>query len=431
MQRPPKVRACIAVTTVFDVPSGSGVLSRAFVKQKSPANQSLSTFSDYNYLLIRPAYSFTYHEKNMHPETEYLRYIAEEIAGRQLPDTICEPQADHRLLVEARRLEKAIVVTLRTIDNFIQRDTYHNDTLGKLVEICDLLFEAHNRISSDTKVLLDLMTAVRQILPGEISPLLRLSKAFVFIQKESIKNEWEFYSKILCDHEIDPKLIAIAAIPFQRFIQGKEKLFWGDYTWLKGYAAKLDAIDLENADCNSKTEALMSLLIGRDFNHDQFVIYCKKYITERTAAFATRLRKLEEYAICEKLLLEDTQIGLPSFDRHDNALSPRLLKWIKEETDAIKNAAAFDDAPHKVEFNWDSDTTSVFYKYLMDKGVTKKIDTKTYAKQIAATVSTVGKEAVQWETIHKRLYSKDEKYLAKIFEPLKAILEDLKFFLKK
>ena len=121
----------------------------------------------------------------MHPETEFLRSIAEEIAARQLPDSINEPQADHRLLVEARRLEKAITTTLRSIDSFTQRDTYHNDTLGKLVEICDLLFEAHHRISPDSKVLLELLTAIRQILPGEISPLLRLLPEPLFLRKRN------------------------------------------------------------------------------------------------------------------------------------------------------------------------------------------------------------------------------------------------------
>jgi hypothetical protein len=367
----------------------------------------------------------------MHTETEVLKSIAEDIAARQNPDNINEPKADHRLLYEANRLEKAITQELRTIDKYTQRDTFRNDTISKLVDICDLLYKVHHRVSPDTKVLLDLLNAIKKLLPDEISPLLRLPKAFVQVQQDELKTAWVGYEKQLEQQEIDKKLIPIAAIPFARFIDAKDKLYWGDYTWLKGYAAKLDAIDWENADCNSKTEALMSLLIGRDFNHDQFFVYCKKYITGRTGAFTTRLRKLQEFALCEKLVLEDTQIGLPSFDRHESALSPRLLKWIREETDAIKNAAAFEDAPQKVEFNWDSDTTSVFYKYLMDKGVTKKIDLKTYAKQIAATVSTVGKEDVQWETIYKRLYSKEEKYLAKIFEPLKSIIEDIKFFLKR
>ncbi|MBS1502646.1 MAG: hypothetical protein JST32_11330, partial [Bacteroidetes bacterium] len=95
----------------------------------------------------------------MHTDTEYLRSIAEEIAIRQNPETINEPKADHRLLVEARKLEKSVTADLRAIDNFTQRDTFHNDTLGKLVDICDLLFEPHHRISPDVKVILELLSA--------------------------------------------------------------------------------------------------------------------------------------------------------------------------------------------------------------------------------------------------------------------------------
>jgi hypothetical protein len=367
----------------------------------------------------------------MHTDTELLRSIAEDLAARQNPDPIYEPKADHRLILEANRLEKAIIQALRTIDNHVQRDTFRNDTIGKLVNICDLLYDVHHKVSPDTKVLLDLLTAVKTVLPNEISPVLRLPKAFVHTQKELVKTQWQEFEGILRKYQVSAELVTIAAIPFRRFIDSKEKLYWGDYTWLKGYAAKLDAVDWDHADCNSPAEALMSLLIGRDFNHDQFYIYCKKYIQERVQQVKTKQGKLQEYAVCQKLVQEDTQTGLPSFNRHDNALSPRLLKLIREETEALKTAAAYEDAPQKVEFNWDADTSAVFYKYLMDKGITKKVETKTYAKQIAATISTVGKDDVQWDTFHKRFYSKDEKYLNRIYEPLNSILEDIKFFLRK
>jgi len=36
-----------------------------------------------------------------------------------------------------------------------------------------------------------------------------------------------------------------------------QKLYWGDFTWLKGYLAKLYIMDWENADCNSPAEALL------------------------------------------------------------------------------------------------------------------------------------------------------------------------------
>lgn len=367
----------------------------------------------------------------MHPETEYLRSIAEEIAARQLPDTINEPQADHRLLVEARRLEKAITVTLRSIDNFTQRDTYHNDTLSKLVDISDLLFEADHRISPDTRVLLDLLAAIRQILPGEISPLLRLSKAFVFTQKHLIKTEWDVYNNTLRDHEIDPKLIVIAAIPFQRFIEDKEKLYWGDYTWLKGYASRLDAVDWDNADCSSKTEALMSLLIGRDFNHDRFFIYCKKYVSKRVAAVNNKKRRLQEYEICRKLVMEDTQTGLPSFDRHATSVSGRLLKWIGEEIEAIKSTDILDEELYRIEYLWDVDTIALYHKYLMDHGITKKVTLELYAKQIAATLSSISKEEFKADTIYKRFYKKDQKTLKRMFDPVLAIVNEIRPFLRK
>lgn len=365
----------------------------------------------------------------MHPETEYLRSIAEEIAARQLPDSINEPQADHRLLFEARRLEKAITATLRTIDNFTQRDTYHNDTLGKLVDICDLLFEAHRRISPDTRVLLDLLAAIRQILPGEISPLLRMSKAFVFTQRDLIKTEWEIYSNSLRDHEIDPKLIIIAAIPFQRFIGGKEKLYWGDYTWLKGYAAKLDAIDWENADCNSKTEALMSLLIGRDFNHDRFFIYCKKYVASRVSTINTKKRRLQEYDVCEKLVMEDTQIGLPAFDRHANEISVRLLKWIKEEKEAL-NAIDSEEYIGKLSVIWNIDTLALFFKLLWDNKVFRDVTLELFSQQIAAAFASKGKGDFKAHSIFGRFYVKERPVLLTLEALFEKLLEDIRLYLK-
>jgi hypothetical protein len=47
-------------------------------------------------------------------------------------------------------------------------------------------------------------------------------------------------------------------------------------------------------------------LIGRDFNREQFYVYCKKYIIGRLASVNTKDRRVQELAICEKLLMEDT-----------------------------------------------------------------------------------------------------------------------------
>jgi len=363
----------------------------------------------------------------MNTGTEFLRIIAEEIAARQNLAGLNEPHADHRLQLEAQRLEKEITVMLRSIDNFVQRDTFYNDTLAKLVDICDILFEVHHRVSPDTKVVLSLLTFVKQILPREVSPFIRLPKAFVFTQKEPMKTAWEEYDKTLHEQEIDPKLIGYARIPFQRFITGKEKLYWADYTWLKGYLALLAEIDWENADCNSKTEALMSLLIGRDFNHERFYVYCKKYIQSRVALGNTKDRRLQELAICEKLVIEDTQTGLPSFDRHANSVSSRLVKWIREETAAMK-AGRGEEYIGKLTVVWNIDTLAPFFKLLWDHKLFKETTLDLLSKQIAAGFSSNTKGDFQAKTVAARFYVTDLDVMMTLEAFLTELLEDVRRF---
>jgi len=365
----------------------------------------------------------------MNTETEFLRSIAEEIAARKNPDLINEPQADHRLLFETRRLEKDITLALRAIDNLTQRDTFYNDILTKLIDICDILFGVSHKVSPDTKVLLELLGAVRQVLPGDLSPLLRLPKAFIFLRKEQMAAAWGQQKAALDSYEIDERLVDIAALPFLRFMDGEEKLFWGDFTWLKGYEAKLKAVDWEHADCSSKTEALMSILIGRDFNHEQFYVYCKKYIIARLASVNTKDRRVQELAICEKLLVEDTQVGLPSFDRYANSISSRVLKWIKEETSALK-AGKGDEYVGKLSVVWNVEALAVFFKLLWDHKLFKDTTLDLFSKQIAATFSSKTKGDFQAKTVSARFYVTDPDIMKMLEAFLVELLEDVRRFIR-
>jgi hypothetical protein len=138
----------------------------------------------------------------------------------------------------------------------------------------------------------------------------------IFILFFILEARWNEHHEILNDQRIDPKLIAIAAIPFQYLVTIKHKLHWRDFTWLKGFEENMD---WKNADCNSTTDALISILIGIDFNDDRFFIYCKKYIKERINHHHVKKRRLAEWAECEKLILQDTQNELSSYNhrRHD------------------------------------------------------------------------------------------------------------------
>lgn len=365
----------------------------------------------------------------MNNETEYLKTIAGEIAA-DAEKHHASAKADNHLIIEAGRLEKSITHHLSGIENFTQRDTFYFNTLSKLVNICDILFDIHHSVTSNVMVLLDLMNAIKEVLPEEVRPGLKLPKAFILLQKEKISESWSRHSKVMADQGISKKLIEIAGIPFRRFTEGKHKLFWGDFTWLKGYLAKLEIMDWENADCNGPAEALLSLLIGRDFNDDRFYIYCKKYITDRTKGVSGKRQRLLAYAECEKLVLEDTQVGTPSFDQRANSVSTRLLKWIKEEIDFVETHER--EQPFaKLHFNMYVNRIAFFFKLLSEQKLFGDTTFRELAQQIASTCLSIDGEEILAGTVISKAYPKDQKMLVEMESLLVKMLEYVRSFMRE
>jgi hypothetical protein len=365
----------------------------------------------------------------MNTETEYLQRIAEEIAAHAKNNSEESAVPDHHLVNEAGRLEKIITHNLRAIENFTQRDTFHFNTLNKLVNICDLLYDTTGSVNPNVRVLLDLLTAVKQVIPDEIRPNLKLPKAFVELRRSQFSESWLHHSRLMAQHDVPDKLVAIAWIPFKRFTEPKGNLLWGDFTWLKGYQSKLDILDWENGDCNSPAEALLSLLIGRDFNDDRFFIYCKQYVKDRTKAVSGKRKRLLAYAECEKLVQEDTQVGMPSFDGRANSVSTRLIKWIREEIDFVETHER-ERPVSKFEFKWNIETIAFFFKLLWDHKVFSKVVLETFSEQIAANCSSIGKEEFQATSIYSRLYIKEAEVVQAVESLLVAMLADVRKYLQ-
>ncbi len=363
----------------------------------------------------------------MNTETDYLKSIADEIANGKSLD---KAKPNHNLLVESKRLEKDIIYGLNAIGNFTQRDTFHFNTLSKLVNICDILYEATGTVNPDTMVLIDLLAAVEQILPNEIRPNLKLPKAFIALQKEGLDATWIKHKTIMQEQGVNEKLIDIAGIPFKRFTDAKETLNRGDFNWLKGYVTKLNILDWADADCNSTAEALMSLLIGRDFNDDRFFIYCKKYIRERADSVTGKWQRLLEYANCEKLVLQDTQINMPLFDVDANSVSVRLIKWIGEEIDFVETHER--ENPYlKLRFNMYVNRIAFFFKLLHEQKLFGDASFKELAQQIASTCSSADGEEILATTIISKAYPKDEKMMEEMEGLLVKMLAYVRSFMRK
>jgi len=357
----------------------------------------------------------------MNTETDHLKRITDEITARTINDTNHPAEADFHLAAEAKRLEKEIIHSLTTIENFTQRDTFHFNTLSKLVNICDQLYDTTKTVNPNVMVLIELLTNIKRVLPNELRPNLKLPKAFIELQHAGFAESCSQHTALMVAHNVPPKLIAIAGIPFKRFTEHKGNLLWGDYTWLKGYQAKLDILDWENADCNSPTEALMSLLIGRDFNDDRFYIYCKKYIEARVAEVKGKRNRVLELAGCEKLVLEDTQISMPCFDAHANSVSTRLIKLIREEIDFVETHER--EQPFaKFEFKWSAEMIACFFKLLHEKKVFGNMTLERLSIAIAANCSSIDKDEFQASTIHSRFYKKDIELLKALAKLLRDML---------
>jgi len=362
----------------------------------------------------------------MNTDTEYLKSIAQAIpfkSNRPNKET-----ADHHLITEARRLEQAIITQLTFAAQTNQTNNQLTHTLAKLTDICDILYNVSKTVTPDVVVVMDLLTCIRQIIPNNIRPILKLPIAFVKLCENDLLKSWSEYAETMHSHGIAEKLIEIAGIPFRRFIEFKTTLYWGDYTWLKGYQGKLDIMDWEDLDCSSPEEALLSLLIGRDFNDDRFYIYCKKYIQARTNKISGKRNKLLEYAECRKLVLQETQVNVPSFDVHANPVSTRLIKWIGEEIDFVETHER--ERPlSKFEFKWNVETIAFFFKLLWDHKVFGKVSLEPLSEQIASNCSSVGKDEFQATTIFSRFYVKDREVLVAVEKILSGMLEDVRRFL--
>jgi len=364
----------------------------------------------------------------MNTETDYLKRIADDIAANK-DQTKYNAEPDHHMEYEAGRLEKDIRESLLAIDNFTRRDTFHFDTLVKLVDICDTLFEAGKEINANVKVLIKLLTAVKQIIPAEIRPNLRLPKAFVLLQNQPFLDFWAANLEVLKAQDIDARLLDIAAIPFQEFTEPKHNLYWGNYNWLKAYERKLETMDWKNADCNSKTEALISLLIASGFNDDQFFVYCKNSIQQRTSLKAGRWEKLKELAYCRKLILQDSRAKSCPFRHKLDPLVTQLLVWITAEEEYV-NTHEPEQPFAKLGFQWYKYTLAFFFKLLHEQKVFGGITYRELSEQIASTCTAMG-AYVPADTMIKKPYLKKQTDFKSIETLLVNMLAYIRSFMPK
>lgn len=368
----------------------------------------------------------------MHIEFDILEAMVKDIAakpkinqGDRLPESA--------MVQEAKRIEMLVSDKLLALKNPTQVSTLLNMVLQKLIRICDRLFEVNDAISPETQVIVELLTAIKRMVPQSISPQLSLPKAFVQTQGAVFAGQWQKLQLALAEQRINPLLVEIAGLPVAAFVPEKGKLQWGDYTWLRRFFDFIENIDWQHHDCGSTEDALISALIRLGYNHQRFMGYCYRLIKERTDAKAGRKAKLEELARCKTLILQDVAISDLRYESRTEKVGDQLCAWVDAEMKLVAQVEP-DDAgdtfknPVKFKHKLSVLATALWYKLQYDHGVFDEDSLDVLADKIAKNCASKQQSEISPGSVKTKFYTKDSLTIKQIEDLLVKMLSDLRNF---
>ena len=370
--------------------------------------------------------------QHINTEFEILEAIAGDLEKRTSRQS--HDQAPVGALVsEAKRIERIISARLLELKNPTQVSTMLNMSLQKLIRICDRLFTIDNEISAETRVMLELITAVKNIVPQSISPSLPLPKGFIQEHFILLAKEWKPLQARFATEQISPLLIEIAGLPVAAFALDKGRLVWSDYTWLRRYLDFLENIDWAHHDCGSAEEALVSALIRLGYNHQRFLAYCYRMIKARTDAQIGRRAKQEELTRCKTIVLQDVAISDLRYESRAEKVADQLCSWVDAEMKLVAQVEPDDLGdtfrnPFKLRHKLSVLATALWYKLQYDHRLFDEESLDVLAEKISKNISTKQQSDVSPGSIKTKFYTKDSVTIKSVEEILVKMLADLRNF---
>jgi len=371
--------------------------------------------------------------ESMNLEIEMLEAIVAELivkAKEQPMGTIAEPS----LVLEAKRLEIIVEAQLLKLKNQTQLNTFLNMSLQKLTNICNQLYAIYGSISPETSVILELLDAVKNVLPNSISPQLQLPAAFIELQSPIFNARWKQLRHQLASREINPLLIDIASVPVLLFEPGQQKFTWGDYIWLKRFFEQLENIDWSSQEFATKDEILTSQLIRIGFNHQRFFAYCYRLIRKKVDVLSGKKQKLQELARRKTLILQDIPLYEQRYESSSEKLSVLLCNWVDAEIAQVSEMEPDNPAegfynPFKLLLKMNILSTAFWYKLQYDHGVFDEANLDILAEKVTKNCSTKQQPDISVGSLKTKFYTKERNVIIAIEQLLVRMLEDVRRFL--
>lgn len=374
----------------------------------------------------------TYNHSSMNIQFDILEAMVKdlEVRGMQRQRSAAPETA---FVTEARRVETLVSEKLLALKNPTQVSTLLNMVLQKLIIISDRLFGIGQAISPETGVILDLLTAIKSIVPQSISPQLPLPKGFVLTQRDLFSGQWKQLQAVLAGYGMDPLLVEIAGLPVQAFAGQKSRLVWRDYTWLRRFFGFLENADWAHHDCGSVDEALISCLIRLGYNHQRFLGYCYRVIKEKSAAKVGRKAKLEELTRCKTLILQDVAISDLRYESRTEKVGDQLCSWVDAEIRLTAQVEADDSGenfknPFKLRHKLSVLAIALWYKLLYDHDLFDEESLDVLADKMSENISSKQQADISPGSIKTKFYTKDSATIKQLRDLLRRMLDDLDNF---
>lgn len=235
------------------------------------------------------------------------------------------------------------------------------------------------------------------------------------VWKEKISNEMDAIFRWFREDELSEYLRDVVIQPFCEVIMPERfpLLTHREWLYLRGLWSQLQ--DLTRTQAADTEEALLHVLIRYNFNKDQYLDYCMRYIsTELDRGESAE----EEYAVRTKhyrrLIMDARPTRKIALLPENEALHTRLMTWMDEEyayhqtlaETSIKVKPRQDRIPQKdvprkerLDIALSVDNASGFYKFLFESKFYRETNVSEICRHVAAKYSTPCAKAPSWKSV--------------------------------
>lgn len=358
-------------------------------------------------------------------EFNRLESLAAEIAERNEKGK-GQNLADEQLVTEVGVLKEFLLSKMTALNNETQVATFLKVNLARLVRICDILYSPLRLVNPDGEVLLGLIEEVRKPAADLIAGSIVLPKLFCAKEALGFTGEWLRIKAVLLESGIDPLLVEIIGIPFNRFLQLEGKTTWSDFRYLRKFGVILG----ECISAGSFDEiVLLEMLIGLGYNHSRFSAYYSRMLQ----AAISDLNPEEQRKVLLRAKARLFQVTLYTsmrFDPGKMRVENELSRWIDAELGVPFEAVfALDGEAGKLNRTQRVAELAYWEKLMYDHGFYNESNLDVFSEKIARNFNAKDGRSFTGSSIKAKLYSKDKSVIAPIAKKLREMLDDLDNFL--